>query len=35
MTTDPSDLELFTRWRDGDNAAGSALIKRVMPVKTT
>lgn len=28
MTTDPSDLELFTRWRDGDNAAGSALIKR-------
>jgi RNA polymerase sigma-70 factor (ECF subfamily) len=25
---EPSDLELFTAWRDGDNAAGSALIKR-------
>lgn len=24
----PNDVELFTRWRAGDNAAGSALIKR-------
>jgi RNA polymerase sigma-70 factor (ECF subfamily) len=25
---DASDLELFTRWREGDNGAGGALIKR-------
>jgi RNA polymerase sigma-70 factor (ECF subfamily) len=26
--SEPSDLELFSSWRGGDNAAGSALIKR-------
>jgi len=28
MNDPATDLELFTRWRAGDNAAGSALIKR-------
>lgn len=28
MSVAPSDYELFTRWRAGDNAAGSALVKR-------
>jgi len=28
MTMTPSDLDLFMRWRAGDNGAGSELIKR-------
>lgn len=28
MSADPTDLELFTLWRAGDNHAGSTLVKR-------
>ncbi|HEX6245147.1 MAG TPA: sigma-70 family RNA polymerase sigma factor [Polyangiales bacterium] len=28
MTSDPSDVELLERWRQGEKAAGSALLRR-------